>query len=139
MRYLFFPIETSASASVPGTQLAAIPAGQASATCLGIQLWPTPTTVITYALDYVRKIPEVVAGPDEPLLPEDFHWLLVEGALIKEWTKKDDSRRMAALQDYDGGLRSLRSWVNSNQDTVASLRRIPQRISLLGPNYPSGS
>jgi hypothetical protein len=119
--------------------MATIGAGHRFARYLAIQLWPTPGSVITYHVDYVRVIPELIIASDEPLLPEDFHWMLVEGALLKEWTKKDDTRRQDAKAEFEEGLKGLRSWVNSNQDTVASLRRVPLRFSQLGPSYPAGS
>lgn len=122
-----------------GTELARIPIGQTFGRYLAIQLWPTPTSAITYHVDYTRVIPDFVNGTDEPLVPEDFHWLLVEGALIKEWGKKDDTRTRDARADFRTGVNDLRAWVNSNQDTTASLRRVPRAYSQLGPSYPSGS
>lgn len=125
------------SVSGAGVELARIPIGQTFARYLGIQLWPTPSDVTTYHIDYVRVIPDLIVATDEPLLPADFHDLLVEGALLKEWTKKDDTRRQAAQADYEAGLRDLRSWVLSNPDTVASLRRTHHSWSNLGPSYPA--
>lgn len=123
-----------------GTELARIPIGQLYARYQAIQLWPVPGAITTYHVDYVRTIPDMVNATDEPLLPEDFHYLLVEGALLKEWTKKDDlTRRNIAQADYDDGLRDLRRWLIVNPDTTASLRAVPVRFSQLGPSYPSGS
>ncbi len=126
------------SVSGAGTELARIPIGATASRYLAIQLWPTPGSVITYHVDYTRVIPNLVNGTDEPLLPEDFHWLLVEGALIKEWSKKDDAgRREAAKRDFDEGVAALTSWVLSNPDTVASLRPVARGYSTLGPTYPA--
>lgn len=123
-----------------GTELARIPIGQTFARYVGIQLWPTPNAAVTYHADFVRHIPDLVNANDEPLLPPDFHYLLVEGALVKEWTKRDDlDRRKAASQDYGDGLRNLRSWVMSNADTLVSLRRTAPRWSQLGAWFPNGS
>ena len=123
-----------------GTELARIAIGHTFARYMAIQLWPTPSSAVTYHVDYTRHIPDLANANDEPLLPTDFHWLLVEGALAKEWTKRDDlERRKAAQQDYSEGLRNLRSWVMSNQDTLLSLRRSAPGLSQLGPWFPAGS
>jgi hypothetical protein len=122
-----------------GTELARIPIGATFARYEWIQLWPTPNSAITYHLDYTRKIYDLTNANDEPLLPEDFHYLLVEGALIKEWTKKDDDRRKAAEKDFEEGKRNLRSWVMSNADTLVSLRPTSPHWSQLGGYFPAGS
>lgn len=123
-----------------GTELARIPIGATYARYEVIQLWPTPNSAVTYHVDFTRHIPDLTNANDEPLLPPDFHWLLVEGALVKEWTKRDDlERRKAALQDYAEGLRNLRSWVMSNADTLVSLRRTVPGMSQLGGWYPRGT
>jgi len=123
-----------------GTELARIPIGQLFARYQAIQLWPTPGSVVVYHVDYVRTIPDLIIPTDEPLVPEDFHDLLIEGALLKEWTKKDDlSRRQEAKQNYDDRLIDLRHWLLTNPDTTASLRPIHRGWSSLGPMYPNGS
>ena len=46
---------------------------------------------------------------DEPLLPEDFHDVLVDGAELRELTKQDDPNRWVLLQQrYNDGVRDLR-------------------------------
>lgn len=125
------------SVSGAGTELARIPIGQLFARYQGVHLWPTPSGVVTYHVDCVRVIPELSVATDEPLLPEDFHSLLVDGALIKEWTKKDDlSRRQAAQVDFELGIAALRHWLLANPETVASLRPLRRGFSSLGPMYP---
>jgi hypothetical protein len=138
---LFFFRVGGGAASDPAGTLATIPIGQQFARYMAIQLWPTPGSVITYHVDYTRVIPDMVNAADEPLLPEDFHDLLVEGALVKEWTKKDDGdRRAEAKRVFEAGERELQSWVQSNADTVASLRPAGlSRFSQLGASYPAGS
>lgn len=99
-----------------GVELARIPVGGTFARYQGIQLYPTPAGAITYYVDYVRDIPDMTNATDEPLLPPDFHYLLVEGALLKEWTKVDDTRRAAAQADYKKGLSDLRYFVTCPPD-----------------------
>lgn len=109
-------IVTLTTVSGLGTELARIQIGQTYARYYGIQLYPTPSSAITIYVDYVRTIPEMSIGTDEPLLPDDFHFLLVEGALIKEWTKRDDDRRVDADRAYTKGLSALKYFVNAPAD-----------------------
>jgi hypothetical protein len=97
-----------------------------------------PASAITYYVDYARTIPDMANGTDEPLLPDDFHWLLVEGALVKEWTKKDDlQRREAARQDYERGLRSLHYRVTCPPDFLPSRTGQPLERSRFGGYFPA--
>lgn len=121
-----------------GTELARIAIGQTFARYQGIQLWPTPASAITYYVDYARTLPDMSNTTDEPLLPDDFHWLLVEGALVKEWTKKDDlQRRQAAQQDYMRGLRDLHYRVTCAPDYLPSRSGQPMERSRFGAQYPA--
>ena len=121
-----------------GTELARIPIGQTFSRYQGIQLWPTPSAAVTYYVDYMRNIPDMSVANDEPLLPEDFHWLLVEGALIKEWTKKDDlARRQAAQADYDRGLSDLKYAVTCPADFLPARSQTGERPSRFGAQFPS--
>jgi hypothetical protein len=121
-----------------GTELARIPIGQTFSRYQGIQLWPTPSAAVTYYVDYMRNIPDMSVANDEPLLPEDFHWLLVEGALIKEWTKKDDlDRREAAITDYNNGLSALKYAVTCPAEFLPARSQASISANRLGANYPS--
>lgn len=124
-----------------GTELARIAIGQTYARYLQIQLYPTPTSALTYHVDYVRTMPDLVNVTDEPLLPDDFHWLLVEGALLKEWTKRDDDRRVDAQREYQRGLSALRYWVNCPADFLPSRGSMRARNgrNRLGANYSDTS
>jgi hypothetical protein len=76
---------------------------------------------------------------DEPLLPEDFHWLLVVGALKREYEKGDDTRWRQAVAEETEGLKALRSWVlyPPDYDAVPGVRPVDQ--SNLGPWFPRGT
>lgn len=105
---------------------------------LQIQLYPTPTSALTYHIDYVRTIQDWATGSlDEPLIPDDFHWLLVEGAVLKEWTKRDDDRRVDAKREFERGLSALRYWVNCPADFLPSRGSMRNRNgrNRLGANY----
>lgn len=121
-----------------GTELAKIAIGQTFSRYQGIQLWPTPTGATTYYVDYVRTIPDMSNANDEPLVPEDFHWLLVEGALIKEWTKKDDAdRRQEAKDAFRRGLSDLLYQVGCPADWMPSRLPATEPPSRLGGWFPS--
>lgn len=120
-----------------GNELARIPIGATYAKYLAIQLYPTPASAITYYVDYVRDIPDMTQASDEPLLPQDFHWLMVEGALLKEWTKLDDTRRAAAERDYAKGLAALKYFVNCPPDYLPSRRTMRPERSRFGGFFPS--
>jgi hypothetical protein len=119
-----------------GTELARIPIGGTYARYLGIQLYPTPASAITYYVDYLRTIADMVNGTDEPLLPDDFHWVLLEGALMKEWTKLDDARRTVSERDYTKGMSALKYFMNCPADFLPSRKdRVTER-SRFGAWYP---
>jgi hypothetical protein len=124
------------TAAAAGTLLATIPIGLTYARYLAIQLYPTPASAITYSVDYVRNVLDMSNGTDEPLLPEDFHYLLVEGALLKEWTKRDDDRRVQADQDYHRGLSALKYFMHAQADDLplAGVRRYGR--SRFGAYFP---
>lgn len=124
-------------AAAAGNELARIAIGATYARYLAIQLYPTPASAITYYVDYVRNIPDMANATDEPLIPEDFHWVIVEGALLKEWTKLDDTRRTLADKDYTKGVNALKYSVNCPPDFLPSRRERPAERSRFGAYFPS--
>jgi hypothetical protein len=122
----------------PESRLSTIPAGQTAQRYLAIQLHPLPADDSGYLVDYVRNISDMVNPTDEPLLPEDFHWVLVEGALLKEWTKRDDDRRVAAEREYAKGLSALKYFVTCQADDLrVSGSRVTATSSRYGPYFPA--
>lgn len=116
-----------------GTELARIPIGQSFTRYQGIRLWPTPSSAVTYAADCTRNIPDMSAAGDEPLLPADFHWLLVEGALRLEWgQKKDDQDRFRmADESYKKGLSNLKFFVTCPPDDLPVMGKYQRSRRLL--------
>ena len=126
-------------AAAAGNELARIPIGGTYARYLQIQLWPTPTSALTYYVDYVRTLPDMANSNDEPLVPEDFHYLLIEGTLMKELTKSDDTRRVDAERNYLRGVSQLKYFINCGADLrVVHNERRPE-FSRLGANFPATS
>lgn len=126
-------------AAVSGNELARIEIGKTYSRYIGIQLYPTPTSAVTYYVDYTRVIPEMSNGTDEPLLPEDFHWLLVVAALRREYEKTDSTRWTQALTQEREGIKALRNWVLYPPDYEATPGRRPMDQSNLGPWFPRGT
>jgi hypothetical protein len=124
-------------AAAAGNELARIRITGTYARYLQIQLYPTPASAITYFVDYVRNIPEMANQNDEPLLPLDFHSILADGALWKEYTRSDDTRRGDAARNYELGMSQLKYFVTCPPDFLPSrLGRIVER-SRFGANYPA--
>lgn len=102
-------------------------------------LWPTPSSVITYTLDITSPITEMSADADVPLLPDDFHDLLIDLAELKELRKADDPNRYAMLTaTVTQGEADLRAWVVAHPDYQPFQQTIvaPSR---LGAWFPAGT
>ena len=123
-----------------GTELARIPIGQTYARYKRIALWPCPSSAITYSVDYERDVQDMANANDEPVLPVRFHPLLIEGALLREMTKKDDTRVSIAAREYQRQLGNLKYFLFTHTDhrPVMGGRRL-QRPSQLGAWFPAGS
>jgi len=94
-----------------GTELARIAIGSTTTDYWGFSLWPTPSGVITYTVDYDRAVTDLAQSNDEPVLPEDFHDLLLLGALQDEYQHMNDGRWQAAREEYETRMRQFRYWV----------------------------
>lgn len=120
-----------------GTELARIPIGATMPRYWTVHLWPTPTSAITLTLDYAREISDMAQSTDEPLLPVDFHRLLVYGACLDECIKLDDTRMQTFDAMWTKGVNALLYWLHAR-----SSYRPGRRLSLEGSNvgswYPAG-
>jgi hypothetical protein len=104
---------------------------------LQIVLWPTPTDVITYVVDAQTTAVDLVASTDEPLLPFEYHWLLVEAACYEEWMRKADTRSGTARQDLETGFKEMRHWLSNPRDYQPTNLPSSTGHSRLGGMYPS--
>jgi len=126
-------------AATLGNELARIAPGLTYSRYLTVEWNPIQTADITEYVDFQRTIFDLVNASDEPLLPADFHWVCVRGALMKEYELLDDSRLTVARVEYERGQMKLRSFVLNDGDRIASLRPIAVGWSQLGAQYPDGS
>jgi hypothetical protein len=107
---------------------------------MSLILWPTPSDVLNYQLDYERVIPTLSLVADTPLLPVGYHDLLALGARMDEYEYRDQvERHMVARAQYEQRLKDLRVYLNRNvvtQDPGHERTEIPSR---LGPWFPAGT
>lgn len=84
-----------------GTVLSKIVIGQTYPRFLRFALVPTPSQAITYAVDGVADIVDLVNDYDEPFENADFHDILVDGGVHDEWQTR--GRMSEARLLLDGG------------------------------------
>lgn len=126
-------------AAANGNVLSVIPIGKSSARYQVIALEPTPASAITYYADVQRDIPDMSNATDEPLLPADFHQLLLLGAMVSEYERTDDDRYTRTLARLEDGIKRCRYAVEVDGDTIYVPGRQVTTRSVLGPWYPAGS
>jgi hypothetical protein len=80
---------------------------------------------------------DLVASTDEPLLPFEYHWLLVEAACYEEWMRKADTRSGTARQDLETGFKEMRHWLSNPRDYQPTNLPSSTGHSRLGGMYPS--
>jgi hypothetical protein len=118
-----------------GTELARITIGKTAPRYYSILLYLTPSAAVTYSVDADLAIADMSVAGDEPYLPEDFHWLLVYGAMLDELMKTDDPKRYDRVdREYREGITKLKWFLHNSQ----SLEGPPPGRSNLGPWFPAG-
>jgi hypothetical protein len=121
-----------------GTELSKIAIGDVRAQFHAFQLYLTPSGVITYTADVLRAIPDMSNDTDEPLLPEDFHDLLIDMAELKELRKGDDPNRWHMLQsDIKRGEADLRTFITAHPDWRPEFGGPAHEFSSLGAWFPA--
>lgn len=122
--------------SSSGTELAKIAIGRTFARYLTVEWDPIPSSAVTFYVDAIRNVPDLVADGDEPLLPEDFHYLVGLRARQKHYEIQDDAERALELRsEYADGKAALRSWVLNDGGKLTSLRPLPR--SMAAPSFGS--
>lgn len=122
--------------SSPLVNIAYIPSGRSASRYALLHLYPAPSSVVTYTIDAQMLVEDLTELGEEPLLPEDFHWLLAVGAVMKESLLREKySSHAAAKSEFREGLSDLMLTVN--REPVDRKRH--RRYSQLGPYYSPGS
>lgn len=124
-----------------GTELSRIPIGETRAQYRRIALAICPSSAITYTVDFERNVTDMINGTDEPVLPPQFHRLLVSGARLKEYLKQNQMDRFTVAKlEYEKGIRKLKYFLYSQAVGTPNLMgRGASRMSRLGPWFPVGT
>jgi hypothetical protein len=121
-----------------GTELARIPIGRNKPRYTMLHLYPYPSDALTLYVDCELHIEDLANANDEPLFHEDYHEILVSGALEKEYIKREKpalakEHRVAMAT----GIAELQLWVHRNPGAWREMNG--PRWSQLGPYFPVGS
>lgn len=124
-------------ASNQGTPTHFVNAGYNSSRQPQIYLWQTPSDAITYTCDVLNAITDLSLDADLPLLPEDFHDVLVLAGLIEEYRRLDDPRLVAVQADLKQRESDLAYWLAETASGSTNFTEDPP--SRLGSWFPAGS
>lgn len=123
-----------------GTELARIAIGKTATPYQMLSLYPTPSAVNSYLLDVTREITDLAQDTDAPLLPDDFHDLLLLRAKRDECLHLNDKRFTAVVQEYKEREGQLAHWMAQTGVVQPYGLGTPlQQPSQLGGWYPMGS
>lgn len=123
-----------------GTELARISIGLTRQDYSGFTLYLTPSGAITYYIDVDRAITNFAQATDVPVLPEDFHDVIMLGALADEYQHLNDKRWEVAMSEYTDRVHELQYWLSETASGQPfSLTGGWQKPSQLGSWYPAGS
>ncbi len=125
-------------AAVLGNTIATIPIGRTSQQYWLIQLYPTPDAAITYYVDGKQRAPEMDDSVDVPVLPEEFHDLLIHGCLMREYLKQSDPRYREVKELWTEGIKALEFFLTSPPGEIPVLGNpVTARTSRLGSWFPA--
>jgi hypothetical protein len=125
------------AASREGTPTHFVDAGYNSSRQPQVYLWPTPSSAITYTCDVLNALTDLSLDADVPLLPEDFHDILVLAGLIEEYRRLDDPRAGFVVADLSQREKHLIYWLA--ETASGSTDVFTDRPSQLGAWFEAGS
>ena len=98
-----------------GTVLSTIPIGASYPRYTRYALVPTPSAVVTYYLDGLADIVDMAQNTDRPLIYEDFHDILTDGAVYDEWLAHGRQREAQWLRgELNERMKEMRAWAWMN-------------------------
>lgn len=119
-----------------GAELARIAIGRSSARYTRIILYPTPSAAVTYHADVELLISALLCSNDEPVIPDDFQWLLPCGAMMREYAKREKHTNYAEEKArWRSGIGDLRMHLQRKSGVGDGA----PRHSSLGSYYPAGT
>lgn len=125
-----------------GTELARIVKGRSYPRYTIVHLSGTPAAVYTYYVDVDLHIEDMTNVNDEPMLPEDFHWLMECGALKREFQRRQDMQSFGVEQStWKTGLGDLADYLRARPGVSTGGQRANQRrtTNQLGPMFRDGA
>jgi len=120
-----------------GAELARISIGATMPRYWQVYLWPTPAEAITLSLDYAREVSDMSQANDEPLIPVDFHRMLVYGACMDECLKLDDQRYSAFEREWEKTKAAMVYGLHARASWRPGARAV-RGASNLGSAFPAG-
>lgn len=106
------------------------------ASSVGIFIWPTPTDTQTLSIDILSLVTELSADGDIPVFPEDFHDVLVYGALADEYAHAEKAPLKRQYEDdFKERMRDLRFFIAKSRWLALHQGATDLQYSRLGPNY----
>lgn len=122
-----------------GTELARIGIGKSRAHYTLLRIWPTPSSAYTLYVDCDLAIIDMANANDEPIIAEDFHYLLSIGARMKEYEFKEKWAAYDKLRagEWSKGVAELE--LEMHRLSAATIDGQSRGRSQLGPYYPPGS
>jgi hypothetical protein len=99
-----------------------------------LALWPTPSSAITYTAEILSVITDLANDSNSPLLPLDFHDVLIYGAVAREYEKNSDERLVVAQKRYDRRIKDLQYWL---AETDSGSGGAQERSMFNGGYYPA--
>lgn len=126
-------------AAVAGNLLAVIPIGKLFSQYFVVQLWQTPSSVITYTVEHQVKVFEMVQDFDEPLFPEDFGQVLSMACKYEEMLKKEKGglAQIYKNEQLEVEISRMLDWLVNHPDYVVVPDDGRGRRSIQGSNLGS--
>jgi hypothetical protein len=133
-------VVTLTQTSGVGATLARIFFGELRPRYYGFYLWPTPSAITVYSVDYRRAAVDMVNNTDEPPLPADYHYILGAYARMRYYEKTADDRYTIAEGIWKKGLSDLTYTTQTSPDELPVVGRRRRGVpSRLGPMTPDTS
>lgn len=131
---------TLRQASGVGTELARITKGHSACRYTLLELQGIPAAAQTYYADVELRLEDMLFQSDEPLLPEDYHFLMECGAAMREYQKREkwQAYGIEASRMKDG-LADLKSYVGRIGGIPHGRGGRHREFSQLGWAFPAGS
>lgn len=87
-----------------------------------VELYPMPQYARAYPYIAQTMIPRLENMYDVPFIPEQYHHILVKGALVKLYKHNNDGNLQIAVADLTNSLKVIVSEDQQNYDTVETFR-----------------